>query len=79
MRTTLDLDEKLMDALMKVTAARTKTEAIHRAAAEMIRRARLEQLKALSGKLRLDLDWKRLEEIELRHGPRPPRRRRGHR
>ena len=38
MRTTLDLDEKLIRQLMDVTAAKTKTDAIHHAAAELIRR-----------------------------------------
>jgi hypothetical protein len=79
MRTTLDLNDKLIAQLMKVTSAKTKTEAIHQAAAEMIRRKQADRLKALSGKLRLDLDWKSLERAELRrqtslrrrrHGPR---------
>ncbi len=37
MRTTLDLNEKLIRKLMDVTAAKTKTEGIHQAAAELIR------------------------------------------
>lgn len=53
MRTTLDLDEKLLAKLMKVTKAKTKTEAIHVAMAEHIRRSKKQQLKALSGQLHL--------------------------
>lgn len=67
MRTTLDLDEKLIRQLMDVTAAKTKTDAIHQAAAELIHRKKLDRLKSLSGTLHLDLDWKRLEEAELKH------------
>ncbi|CUS39013.1 conserved hypothetical protein [Candidatus Nitrospira nitrosa] len=67
MRTTLDLNEKLIRELMTVTAAKTKTEAIHQAAAEMIRRKKLDQLKSLSGTIHLDLDWKSLEQAEIRH------------
>jgi hypothetical protein len=79
MRTTLDLDQKLIEQLMKVTAARTKTDALHQAAAELIRRKKLERLKSLSGKVRLDLDWKKLEHAELRHQATLKRRRHGHR
>ncbi|MBM4127217.1 MAG: type II toxin-antitoxin system VapB family antitoxin [Nitrospira sp.] len=79
MRTTLDLNEKLMRELMDVTAAKTKTEAIHQAAAELIRRKKLDQLKSLSGTIHLDLDWKNLEQAEIRHQAVLKRRRHGHR
>ena len=79
MRTTLDLNEKLIRELMDVTAAKTKTEAIHQAATELIRRKKLDQLKALSGTIHLNLDWKELEEAEIRHQASLKRRRHGHR
>lgn len=79
MRTTLDLNEKLIRELMDVTAAKTKTEAIHQAATELIRRKKLNQLKALSGTIHLNLDWKELEEAEIRHQASLKRRRHGHR
>lgn len=79
MRTTLDLDEKLIRQLMNVTAAKTKTDAIHQAAAELIRRKKLDQLKSLSGTIHLDLDWKRLESVELQHQSSLKRRRYAHR
>ncbi|MBK9306484.1 MAG: type II toxin-antitoxin system VapB family antitoxin [Nitrospira sp.] len=79
MRTTLDLDEKLIRQLMDVTAAKTKTDAIHLAAEELIRRKKLDQLKSLSGTIHLDLDWKRLEKAELKHQSSLKRRRHGHR
>ena len=79
MRTTLDLDEKLIRQLMDVTAAKTKTDAIHQAAAELIRRKKLDRLKSLSGTIHLDLDWKRLEEAELKHQSSLKRRQYSHR
>lgn len=79
MRTTLDLDEKLIRKLMVVTAAKTKTDAIHQAASELIRRKKLDRLKSLSGTIHLDLDWKRLEAAELQHQSSLKRRRHGHR
>lgn len=53
MRTTLDLDEKLVAKLMKTTKAKTKTEAIHLAMAALVRREKIEQLKALNGQLNI--------------------------
>ena len=79
MRTTLDLNEKLIRELMDVTGAKTKTEAIHQAAAELIRRKKLDQLKSLSGTIHLDLNWKSLEQAEIRHQAVLKRRRHGHR
>ena len=79
MRTTLDLNEKLIRELMDVTSAKTKTDAIHQAAAELIRRKKLDQLKSLSGKIHLDLDWRKLEQTEIRHQVSLRRRRHGHR
>lgn len=79
MRTTLDLNEKLIRELMHVTAAKTKTEAIHQAAAELIRRKKLDQLKSLSGAIHLDLDWKSLEQVEICRQVALKRRRQGHR
>lgn len=79
MRTTLDLDEKLIRELMDVTSAKTKTDAIHQAAAEMIRRKKLDQLKSLSGTIHLDLAWNKLEQAEIRRQVSLKRRRHGHR
>ena len=79
MRTTLDLNEKLIRKLMDVTSAKTKTDAIHQAASELIRRKKLDELKSLSGKIHLDLDWKTLEQTEIHHHASLKRRRHGHR
>jgi len=64
MRTTLNLDENLISELVKATEARTKTEAIHIAAAELIRRKKLEKLKALSGKVRIENNRSKCEKVE---------------
>jgi hypothetical protein len=75
----LDLNDKLIQQLMAVTSAKTKTDAIHQAAAELIRRRKLDRLKSLSGKIHLDLDWQKLEQAEIRHQASLRRRRHGHR
>jgi Arc/MetJ family transcription regulator len=66
MRTTLSLDPGLIKELMSLTGAKTKTEAIHLAVSELVRRKKLEGLKALSGKVRLADNWRELEELELK-------------
>jgi len=79
MRTTLTLDDKLIQELMKLTGAKTKTEAIHLAISEFLRRKKIEGLLDLEGKLQLDLDWRELEERELKAQEERERRWRGHR
>jgi Arc/MetJ family transcription regulator len=79
MRTTLSLDEGLIKELMAVTGAKTKIEAIHLAISEFVRRKKLEGLKSLSGKIHIDLDWRELEERELKAQEERERRWRGHR
>ena len=66
MRTTLNLSDDLVTELMKVSGVKTKTEAIHLAISEFIRWRKLSQLAALSGKIRIDLNWQELEEAELK-------------
>ena len=74
MRTTLDLDEKLIEELLKATDAKTKTEAIHLAMSELIRRQKREKLKSLSGKIRIDLNRRKREQTELEYQKRLKRR-----
>lgn len=76
---TLSLNEQLIRELMSMTAEKTRTEAIHRAAAEVIRRKKLDQLRSSSGAIHLDLDWKSLDQAEIRHQVALKRHRHGHR
>ena len=66
MRTTLDLDETLVSELMKATQAKTKTEAIHLAMTDLIRRKKIDRLKALSGTIPLTYVRPALREAEQR-------------
>ncbi len=67
MRTTMNLEGRLVKELMEVTGAKSKTAAIHQAIAELVRRKKLEELKALSGKVRIADNWRALEAAELTH------------
>lgn len=56
MRTTLDLPEHLIDEAMKLTKINTKTQLIITALEDMIRKAKLSELKEFKGKIDLDID-----------------------
>jgi len=79
MRTTLNLDDELVRELMKTTQARTKTDAIHQAISDTLRRKKLDKLKSLSGKIRINLDWRKQEDVEIRHQKKLASRWHGHR
>ena len=56
MRTTLDLPEDLLDEARRGLGFKSKTDTIVLALRELVRRQRLEELKALMGKVRLNID-----------------------
>jgi Arc/MetJ family transcription regulator len=56
MRTTLDLPEDLLDEARAALGFKSKTDTIVLALRELVRRQRLEQLKALMGRVELDVD-----------------------
>jgi Arc/MetJ family transcription regulator len=66
MRTTLILDDDLVAELLKMTQAKTKTDAIHQAISELIRRKKIEQLKTLSGKITVETPPKAQTQAERR-------------
>jgi Arc/MetJ family transcription regulator len=63
MRTTVDIDAALLAEAMRLSDARTKKEVIHHSLAELIRRHRIEELKAMAGTMGLDLDPEALERL----------------
>ena len=79
MRTTMILEDRLIKELMRVTGAKTRTQAVNQAISEFLRRRKLEGLKALSGKIRIADDWQELEEVEMKAQEGRERRWHGHR
>lgn len=63
MRTTLDLPEQLLNEAMRVTQAETKTAVIVLALEELVRKAKIAELKQFKGKIELDID---LDSIRAR-------------
>jgi len=66
MRATLNLPDSLIKDLLRVTGEKKKTKAISLAIEDYIRRRRKEKLLSLSGKINFDLDWREMEELELK-------------
>jgi Arc/MetJ family transcription regulator len=56
MRTTLDLNEVLIDEAMKITGEKTKTSIIHRALNDLVRREKTLKLLDFAGKVDISLD-----------------------
>jgi hypothetical protein len=65
MRTTLNIKDDVMDALLKRTKSKTKTKAVEVAIREYLEKKSIEDLIALSGNIHIELDWEKEEEAEL--------------
>ena len=65
MRTTLDIDNRLLEQVAKTTGEKTLSKAVSRALDEFLRRRKIERLIELAGKIDLVDNWRELEEIEL--------------
>jgi len=67
MRTTLDLPEALIEEARQALGFKSKTDTVVLALTELIRRRRIDQLKALMGNVHLEIDLPKSRR-------RPPRR-----
>jgi Arc/MetJ family transcription regulator len=56
MRTTLDLPEELLEEARRLLGFKSKTDTVVVSLRELVRRRRVEELKALLGAVRLDVD-----------------------
>ena len=65
MRTTVDLDKKLLEEVFRASGETSLNKAVNTALAEYVRRRKLDDLRAMIGRIGLDYDWKKEEEKEL--------------
>jgi Arc/MetJ family transcription regulator len=56
MRTTLDLPDDLVEEARKLLGFKSKTDTVVLSLRELVRQRRIEDLKALMGKVKLDID-----------------------
>ncbi|MGI8910226.1 MAG: type II toxin-antitoxin system VapB family antitoxin [Rubrobacteraceae bacterium] len=60
MRTTVTIPDEMLEDLMSLTEASTRTEAVNRAVAEWVRLRKIQEIRSLRGKLSFD---RGIEEI----------------
>jgi hypothetical protein len=65
MRATLNIPDGLISEVQRLSGQKSKTGAIVTVMEEYVRRRRMEDLLALRGKVQIDYDWQREEELEL--------------
>lgn len=65
MRATLNIPDELMSEVQRLSGQKSKTGAIVTVMEEYVRRRRMEDLLALRGKVQIDYDWQREEELEI--------------
>ena len=72
MRTTIAIDDHLIEELMRLERGASRSEAIRRAIEDYLQRKRVQSFKRLAGSRIVDLDWRETERQELenlaRHG-----------
>ena len=66
MRTTIDIDEKLLNEAEKITGESSPSKAVNAALRELVRRQKLRELGELIGKGGLIDNWREMEELELK-------------
>jgi len=65
MRATLNIPDELISEVQRLSGQKSKTGAIVAVMEEYVRRRRMEDLLALRGKVQIDYDWQREEELEI--------------
>ena len=55
MRSTVTLEREVLDELLKETNAKSKASAVREAIREYLRRAKIEKIRSMKGKLEFDL------------------------
>ena len=66
MRVTLNIPDDLLAEVQKISGEKSKTKAIITAMEEFVRQNKINELIALKGKIQIDRDWKKEEELEMR-------------
>ena len=66
MRTTVDIEEGLLEELVKLTGEKSKNKALNKAIEEYVRGRRIEELRAMLGTIDLVDNWYELRHMEPR-------------
>jgi len=68
MRTTLNVDEKILGEIMAITGAKNRSQAVNLVLQDFVQKKRLQKLLDLRGTLHLENNWQKLREMELDEG-----------
>ena len=66
MRTTLDVDQKLLDEVVALTGENNRGRAVNEALSEFVRRRKIEDLIALPGSIDYEDNLAELRELEVK-------------
>ena len=65
MRTTLNIDDVLINKLLEITHEKSKTRAITVAIKDYINKKHIEKILSYQGKLAIENNWQQLEKEEM--------------
>ncbi|MCP4298374.1 MAG: type II toxin-antitoxin system VapB family antitoxin [Proteobacteria bacterium] len=65
MRTTLNLNEGIINQVLKYTDMKNKSQAVNRVLEEYIKEKKKRNILNMKGKLHLEDNWKELRDLEL--------------
>ena len=65
MRTTLNIDEDVIGKVVKATGEKSKSKAVNKALKEYLKRKAIDELRAMSGKIDIEDNWRELEQLEI--------------
>lgn len=65
MRTTLDINEDVLEDVVKLTNQKNKSKAVEQVLQEYVRRQKIERLISALGSLDMEEDWRRLRDGEM--------------
>ena len=66
MRATLNIPDNLIAEVQRLSGEKSKTKAIVTAMEEFVRQEKIRQLLSLRGKIQIDYDWEKEEELEMK-------------
>jgi hypothetical protein len=69
MRTTLNVDPKLLSEVTKATGEKTPSKAVNKVLSEWLRRRKVDELRKMLGTMELDDNLQELKELELKELP----------
>ena len=65
MRTTITIDDNLMNQLMQTTGESSPAKALRQAVQDYVHQARLKKLLALRGQVAIDDNWRELRQLDV--------------